>query len=84
LAAVEQHQLIEGTILRHGQGRHLIYLDLAPRVTLVVPRADWKKYFEGKPHTWVGRHVVARGWVTPSKDKLRLRVAHPAMLTWPR
>ncbi|MCR4301281.1 MAG: thermonuclease family protein [Sulfuricaulis sp.] len=75
-------QLIEGRVLRHGQGRHLMYFDLSPRVTLVVPRKDWKRYFNGKPSGWVGRHVVARGWVTQSKDKLRLRVAHPAMLTW--
>lgn len=89
-------QLIEGKILRHGQGRHLMYFDLAPQVTLVVPREDWKKYFDSNASRWVGRHVVARGWVTekrdrdvavaeprtPSKGRLRLRVMHPAMLTW--
>jgi len=92
-------QLIEGKILRHGQGRHLMYFDLAPRVTLTVPREDWKKYFDvqestnvagdrmsgatkGKPSEWVGRRVVARGWLTESKGRLHLRVPHPAMLTW--
>ncbi len=75
-------QLIEGKILRHGQGRHLMYFDLAPQVTLVVPREDWKKYFDSNASRWVGRHVVARGWTTESKGRLRLRVMHPAMLTW--
>jgi micrococcal nuclease len=77
-------QIIEGRIRRYGQGRHLMYFDLAPHVTLVVPREEWKKYFRGNPSGWVGRHVVARGWVTRTKDRLRLRVAHPAMLTWPQ
>lgn len=75
-------QLIEGRILRRGQGRHLMYFDLAPQVTLAVPREDWKKYFDNSASRWVGRHVVARGWVTESKGRLRLRVSHPAMLTW--
>ncbi len=89
-------QLIEGRIMRTGQGRKMIYFDLAPNVSLAVPREDWKKYFTGKPAEWVGRQVVARGWLTekrdrdvavaeprtPSRDRLRLRVAHPAMLTW--
>jgi len=75
-------QLIEGRIRRTGQGRHLMYFDLTPQVTLTVPRDHWKKYFKGKPAEWVGRQVIARGWLTESRDKLRLRVAHPAMLTW--
>ena len=75
-------QLIEGRIQRTGQGRQLVYLDLSPMLTLAIPRADWKMYFEGRPADWVGRRVVARGWVTVSKDRLRLRLSHPAMLTW--
>ena len=75
-------QLIEGRIQRIGQGRHLVYLDLAPPLSLAIPRADWKMYFVGRPSDWVGRRVVARGWVTVTKDRLRLRLSHPAMLTW--
>lgn len=75
-------QLIEGRIRRYGQGRHLMYFDLSPQVTLTVSRENWKQYFPGKPADWVGRQVIARGWLTESRDRLRLRVAHPAMLTW--
>ncbi|GAB4508135.1 MAG: thermonuclease family protein [Sulfuricaulis sp.] len=75
-------RFIEGIILRRAQGRQVIYFDLAPRVALVVPREDWKKYFDGKSTNLVGRTVVARGWLTESKGRLHLRVPHPAMLTW--
>ena len=75
-------RFIEGTIQRRAQGREVIYFDLAPRVALVVPREDWKKYFAGQPDNWVGRRIIARGWVTESKGRLHLRVPHPAMLTW--
>lgn len=75
-------QLVEGRIRRSGEGRRLVYLDLAPQLSLAIPRADWKMYFKGRPADWVGRRVMARGWVTASKDRLRLRLSHPAMLTW--
>lgn len=75
-------QRVEGRIRRHGQGRSLIYFDLSPNLTLTVPRADWKKYFSGEPSAWVGQRVIARGWVTEHRGRLRLRVAHPAMLKW--
>ncbi len=75
-------RFIEGTILRRTQGRQVIYLDLAPHVALVVPREDWKKYFESRSDDWIGRRVIARGWLTEHRGRLHLRVPHPAMLTW--
>lgn len=36
----------------------------------------------GKPADLVGRRVVARGWLTVSGGRLRLRVPHPSMLTF--
>ena len=75
-------RFIEGTILRYQSHRKLIYFDLSPRVALVVTREDWKKYHHGIPKDWVGRRIVARGWLTDSKGRLHLRVPHPAMLTW--
>jgi endonuclease YncB( thermonuclease family) len=73
---------IEGTILRHKRGKHVIYFDLAPTVALQVSNVDWKKYFDGPPSALVGRKAVARGWLTQSRGRLHLRVPHPAMLTW--
>lgn len=73
--------LIEGTVQAWRLRHQIIYFDLAPGVTLVVPNADWKKYFAGKPGDLAGRRVVARGWLTEYKDGLHMRVPHPAMLT---
>lgn len=75
-------RFIEGTVQRQVRKREVIYFDLAPRVALVVPHADWKKYFNsGKPSDLVGLRVIARGWLTASRGRLHLRVPHPAMLT---
>ena len=74
-------RFVEGTIQKRARGRQVIYFDLAPRVALVVPREDWKKYFI-QSDNWIGRRVIARGWLTESRGRLHLRVPHPAMLTW--
>jgi len=73
-------QLIEGVVSRVGQSAHAIYLDLAPQLTVVIPRDDWQRWFHGNPADWRGRHVEARGWITARDGRLRLRVRHPAML----
>lgn len=73
--------LIEGQIQAWHLRHHVIYFDLAPGVTLVVPNEDWKKYFSGKPGDLAGRRVVTRGWLTEYKGGLHMRVPHPAMLT---
>jgi len=75
-------RFIEGKVLLNTQGRHSMYFDIAPRVALVIPREAYKKYFEDNAHQWIGRTVVARGWLTESRGRLHLRVPHPAMLTW--
>jgi endonuclease YncB( thermonuclease family) len=74
-------RFIEGTVQRRARGKRVFYFDLGPRVALVVPQENWKKYFVGKSTDLIGRRVVARGWVTESKGRLHLRVPHPAMLT---
>ncbi|MBI3546186.1 MAG: thermonuclease family protein [Gammaproteobacteria bacterium] len=74
-------RLIEGKVLHQARRRNIIYLDLSARVSLVVASSDWKKYYRGKPADWVGRHVIARGWLTQYKQRLHMRVPHPAMLT---
>jgi endonuclease YncB( thermonuclease family) len=73
--------LIEGTVRAWRLRHQVIYFDLAPGVTLVVPNEDWKKYYTGKPGDLAGRRVVARGWLTEYKGGLHMRVPHPAMLT---
>lgn len=74
-------RFIEGTVNHCAQTRHVIYLDLTPRVSLLLPRKDWSKYFTGSPCALSGQHVIARGWLTGSKKRLHMSVPHPAMLT---
>ncbi len=78
--------LLTGTVRGVKQSSYAFYFELAPRVSLLVPRTEWNRYFAGlyaRPQTLVGRRIAARGWASAHDGRLRLRVAHPAMLTSP-
>lgn len=74
--------LVQGTVRRVGKSEYAYYFDLAPRVTLRVTRAHWERYFNGNPDALLNRQLVARGWLTEYKNGLRMRLSHPAMLTF--
>ncbi len=77
--------IVTGTVRGLRQGSYAYYFELAPRTSLLIPRAEWNRYFAGpyaRPQALVGRNVTARGWASARDGKLRLRVAHPAMLTF--
>lgn len=72
-------RFVSGRVQRVGRGRYSIYLDLSDRFTLIVPQEHWH-YFGGDPKRFVGKQLIARGWVTTQENRLRLRLSHPAML----
>jgi endonuclease YncB( thermonuclease family) len=73
-------RLVRGRVQSVGQSRRYVYLDLAPRMSLMVPNDDWQRYFRGRPRDWEGRMLVARGWISQQGDKLRMRIGHPSMI----
>jgi endonuclease YncB( thermonuclease family) len=74
---------VSGSLRAVRETSHGLYLELAPTVTLFIPRADWKRHFRDTSKQLVlGRRVIARGWLSANGHGLRLRVHHPAMLTW--
>lgn len=72
-------RLVQGTVLRIGHSRHAVYLDLHPGFSIVIPNEAWRE-FPAKTKPVRGQTLVARGWVTEYKNRLRMRIAHPAML----
>jgi len=76
---------VTGTVRGVRQSSYVYYFELAPRVSLLVPREEWNHYFANqyvRPQALVGRKLTARGWASARDGKLRVRVAHPAMLTF--
>lgn len=70
---------LEGEVERVRYTERFIQLYLGGRVSIAVPRQDWR-HFPLRPEEYVGRRLVARGWVAEYKGLLRLRISHPAMI----
>jgi len=81
-------RLTSATIRRVQNRRHAYYVELAPGVWMIIPRHHWRDYFAGRegygrhPDSLIGRRLVVRGWFTARADELRVRIGHPAMLTF--
>jgi endonuclease YncB( thermonuclease family) len=73
------YRFIQGRVSRTGRSRQYVYLDLGPRMSIMVAHADWERYFSVRPESLRERNIEARGWITEYNGKLRLRLRHPAM-----
>ena len=73
------YRFVEGQIKRVGKNRKYIYFDLAPDFSIAIKRDHWY-YFGGEPQQWQGKKIIVRGWISRWRDKLQMRIGHPAMI----
>lgn len=72
-------RFIYGRVRAVQARRYGTFLELAPRVSLYIPRADARNF--ATPLTAMsGKMLSARGWLTARDNQLRMKIQHPAML----
>lgn len=74
------YHFVRGRVEQMGRSRKYLYLDLGPTLTIMVAHTDWERYFDFAPESLLHRQVEVRGWIVKHKDRLQLRIHHPAML----
>jgi micrococcal nuclease len=72
-------RFVTGTVARVGESRKYIYLDLTDNFAIAISRDNWH-HFGDDPKKWTGKRVQVRGWISLWRDKLRVRIGHPAMV----
>lgn len=84
-------RFVRGVVGRIGESRRSIWLNLhdagAPvrrkaRVALRISRDDLHYFKTTNFKQWLGKSIVARGWMYPYKGQLIIRIKHPAALDW--
>ena len=53
---------------------------LAKKFVVLVPRQQWKRYFDYKPCSLDRAKIAVRGWVSMARKRYRLVINHPFML----
>jgi len=71
---------VRGRVSRVGKSQKYIYFDLTPTFAVRIRHTDWEQYFRGRPESWQGKSLVARGWVSEHGDRRSLGIGHPAMI----
>lgn len=80
LGRAEGYRLVQGEVLRVGQSRSSVWLNLEGDVALRIPREDLKNFTGFDPRELAGRRVLAKGWLHLRKGELRMTVRHPAAM----
>ncbi len=73
-------RIVTGKIQRIGEGRKNLWLNIAPRVAIRIPKEDLTHFRALPPRSLLARAVEARGYVERRRGELRITVRHPAAL----
>lgn len=71
---------VTGIIKRHRHTKNAYRFYIGKKLTLIISKKDWKKYFSGQPKDWVNKKITARGWISHRKKYYYLRLSHPGMI----
>jgi len=80
--------IIRGRVLQVGESRRSVWLNFQPRprdgpregVAVRIARTDLE-WFGDKPlHSLRGKDIIVRGWLSPYKKQLLMRLRHPASM----
>lgn len=72
-------RFVQGRVERVFMTETFVYLTLAERFAIRVPREDWH-YFDREPWAFKGVEVEVRGWMSERDGRRRMTTRHPAML----
>ncbi|MDX1432957.1 MAG: thermonuclease family protein [Gammaproteobacteria bacterium] len=73
-------RLVTGRVQRVGESRGNLWLNLAPRMAVRIPRDDLVYFGGDDPRRLLGRRLEVRGWVQRRRGELRVTVRHPAAI----
>jgi micrococcal nuclease len=71
---------VRGRVSHVGASAKYVYLDMGEHFALRIAHDDWAHYFHGRPESWRGTAIEARGWVGAQGARLHMTIGHPAML----
>ncbi len=73
-------RIVRGRVLRVGEGRKNLWLNLAPMVAIRIPKDDLAYFDSLPPRSLLHRRVEVRGYVERRRRELRITVRHPAAI----
>ncbi len=73
-------RIVRGRVLRVGEGRKNLWLNLAPMVAIRIPKNNLTYFDSLPPRSLLRRRLEVRGYVERRRGELRITVRHPAAI----
>jgi hypothetical protein len=74
------YAFVYGKVQRIEIGDRWFAFSLAKHFVILVPRADWVRYFDYPPCSLDRSQIAVRGWVSTRGKRSRVVIKHPFML----
>ncbi|MDD9856693.1 MAG: thermonuclease family protein [Gammaproteobacteria bacterium] len=71
---------VVGTVTAVARRNNDVRLNLDGRLTLLIYRGAWRKFWRGRAEDLMGRRLIARGRIKSAGRRHILRIRHPFML----
>jgi len=71
---------VAGTVAAVARRNNDVRLSLDGRLTLLIYRGAWRKFWRGRAEDLMGRRLIARGRIKSAGRRHILRIRHPFML----
>lgn len=68
------YQSVSGKVIRIGEGRRNLWLNLPNKVTLRIEKNELHLFSALKPRELLGKTITGRGWLYEHKGELRMRL----------
>jgi endonuclease YncB( thermonuclease family) len=74
--------LLHGRVVKVGQSRRAVWLNLEGDIEVKVPHPVWRALTSASPKAFLNRRLEVRGWFYRQRERLRVKVSHPASIHW--
>ncbi len=72
-------RVVEGRVIRLGESRKSVWLNLSGRLSLRIAKSDLLHFRNRPPRSYLKKYILVRGWIYPGKrGSLTMRLRHPA------
>lgn len=73
---------LRGRIVRVGQSRSALWLNLMGGLAIRITWDDWSKFTPSAPEELVSHNIELRGWLYQRNGEQRVRLRHPSAIRW--
>lgn len=76
------YRRIKGTVRGLGESRKALWVNLDGPMALRIPREHVGRFSVNPPKQWIGKTLIAAGWLRYHRGRYHINIKHPSAVEW--